>query len=273
MPHRRASDGRRGAFFDAPLPRIFAHRGLADGVTENTLAAFAKAVEAGADYLETDVHASSDGIAMVSHDSTLERVAGLPEQVLNLTAAQLGRVDLGHGAGFVPLEDALRAFPDARFNIDVKSLDAALPTARAIVAAGAHDRVLITSFSQKRRRAAVDALDAGRTASAAPVSTAPVAASAAAPEFVAALIWAKLGFVALVRLALRRVDAVQIPTTVGPFTATTPRVIRALHAAGVEVHVWTINDLDRARRLLEMGVDGIITDRADLMLPLAASFR
>jgi glycerophosphoryl diester phosphodiesterase len=230
-------------------------------VPENTLASFEKAVAAGVDYIETDVNASADGVAIASHDPTLQRIAGRPDRIADLTLEQLLEIDLGGGVRFVTLADVLAAHPSIRFNIDIKSEDAAGPAARAIQDAGALDRVLLTSFSTRRRRAAVDLLG-GR-----------VAASASAGEFVPALLAAKLGLVPLVRALLRRVDAVQIPLTIFRMRTTTPRMVRRLHAAGVEVHVWTINDVAVARALLEHGVDGIVTDRADLMLPLAAELR
>lgn len=230
---------------------------------ENTLASFQAAVDAGAVYVETDVNASLDGIAVVSHDPTLERIAVRLDRIDSLTAEQLAGIDLGGGAGFIALEAALRALPATRFNIDIKSPDAAGPAAAAIIAAGAVDRVLITSFSRARRRAATRALDAADPAMRA-------ARSAAAPEFLAALLLATVGLVPLARLVLRQVDAVQIPMKVGPLRTTTERVIRRLHSAGVEVHVWTINDVEVARGLLDRGVDGIVTDRVDLMLGLVA---
>ena len=247
-------------WFAGPLPRVLAHRGLGIDVPENTEAAFEKAVGAGALYLETDVNATADGIAVAAHDPTLDRVAGRPERVADLTLEQLRLVDLGSGQRFSTLAELLLALPTSRFNIDIKSADAAAPAAAAIEAAGARDRVLITSFSTRRRRSASVLLPG-------------VATSASAAEFVPALIAAKLGLVPLVRLFLRRVDAVQIPRTIYGIETTTARTVRRLHAAGVEVHVWTIDDVDEARLLFERGVDGVVTDRVDLMLPVAAEFR
>ncbi|MCS5719388.1 glycerophosphodiester phosphodiesterase family protein [Herbiconiux sp. CPCC 205763] len=261
MPRRRPSDEREPGWFQPALPRILAHRGLALGVPENTLAAFEQAVAAGAGYIETDVNASADGVAIASHDQTLDRIAGRPERIADLTLAQLLEIDLGGGVRLVTLADVLAAHPGIRFNIDIKSEDVAAPAARAIHEADAADRVLLTSFSTRRRRAAVDVLDDR------------VAASASVGEFVPALFAAKLGLVPVVRWLLRRVDAVQIPLTVFGMRTTTPRMVRRLHAAGVEIHVWTINDVAVARGLLMRGVDGLVTDRADLMLPLAEEFR
>ncbi|MFB2556138.1 glycerophosphodiester phosphodiesterase family protein [Herbiconiux liangxiaofengii] len=239
---------------------MLAHRGLALEAPENTLGAFQKAVEAGALYLETDVNATADGIAVAAHDPTLDRVAGRPERVADLTLEQLRQIDLGAGQRFSTLAEVLLALPTSRFNIDIKSEDAAAPAAAAIEAAGARDRVLITSFSTRRRRSASVLLPG-------------VATSASAWEFVPALIAAKIGLVPLVRVFLRRVDAVQIPRVIYGMETTTARTVQRLHAAGVEVHVWTIDDVDEAKLLFERGVDGVVTDRVDLMLPVAADFR
>ncbi|MFB2582681.1 glycerophosphodiester phosphodiesterase family protein [Herbiconiux sp. P15] len=258
MARRRGSEP-RSPWFAPERPRILAHRGLAQGVPENTLAAFAKAIEAGASYIETDVNATADGIAVAAHDPTLDRVAGRPDRIADLTLAELRAIDLGGGERFATLAEVLAAHPETRFNIDIKAADASAPAAAAILAAGAADRVLLTSFSTARRRAAVDLLESR------------VAASGSAGEFVPALIAVKLGLVPLARLLLRRVDAVQVPQRIWRMRTTTPRTIRRLHAAGVEVHVWTINEPEVAERLLASGVDGIVTDRVDLMLELVRS--
>ncbi len=234
-------------------PRVFAHRGLAIDAPENTLLAFQRAVDAGAEYVETDVHASSDGESVIAHDPDLSRVAGRPAKVQELTLAQLRAVDLGHGQGFCSLTEALETFPRTRFNIDVKSAAAVAPTIAAIRAAGASDRVLVSSFDERRRAAALAGLPG-------------VVSSASAGLFARALFAGKLGLSWVVRRALRDVVAVQVPERALGLTITTPRMLRQLHEAGVEVHIWTVNDPVRMAELLELGVDGIVTDRADLAL-------
>lgn len=251
-------------YFDGPLPRVFAHRGFAapggTGAVENTLAAFAAALELGASHLETDVHASRDGVAIVSHDPRLSRLAGLSGSVSDRTLAELRGIALGAGSTFCSLADALEAFPTARFNIDIKSADAVEPTIEAVRAAGAIDRVLVTSFSEARRSAAVAGLPG-------------VATSASARGFALALFAARLGLTPLVRRALRGVDAVQVPIRAAGITVAAPRILRRLHEAGVEVHIWTINDEEVMRGLLDLGVDGIVTDRADLAVKVLESRR
>jgi glycerophosphoryl diester phosphodiesterase len=245
-------------FLSGPLPRIIAHRGLAIEAPENTLLAFLRALNAGATHLETDVHASADGVAVISHDPDLSRVVGRDVRIEQLTMPELRRVDLGHGQSFCSLAEALDAFPEARFNIDIKDARAAAPTAEAVLKARATERVLITSFDEKRRRAAADALPG-------------VASSASVTRFLPAILGAKLGLTGVARRALSGLVAVQIPERDHGVRLVTARTVRILHAAGVEVHVWTVNDPRDMARLLDLGVDGLVTDRCDLLKSLVAS--
>lgn len=238
-------------------PRVFAHRGLALSDPENTLPAFAAAVAAGAAYVETDVHRSSDGIAVVSHDPTLDRVARRPGRVGDLTAAELAAIDLGGGAGYPSLVDALAAFPETRFNIDVKEEAALTPTVAAVRAAGASDRVLLTSFDEGRRRRLARELPG-------------VATSSGSAGVVRALLAAPFGGSALAT-AVHGAVALQVPERRGPVRVVSARLLAAAHAGGVEVHVWTVNDPLDMRRLLALGVDGVVTDRCDLALAEVAA--
>ena len=242
-------------YLSGPLPRIIAHRGLAIEAPENTLLAFLRALNAGATHLETDVHASADGVAVISHDPDLSRVAGRSVRVDQLTMAELRRIQLGDGQSFSSLAEALDAFPDARFNIDIKDAGSAAPAAAAILKARATDRVLITSFDEKRRLAAVDALPG-------------VASSASVTRFLPAIASAKAGSVRGARRALRGLVAVQVPERQSGLRLVSRRTVRILHAAGVEVHVWTVNDPADMTRLLDLGVDGLVTDRCDVLKAL-----
>lgn len=248
------------SYFAPPRPRVFAHRGLAIDAPENTLLAFAKAVAVGAEYIETDVRASLDGVAVVCHDPELTRIAGRDIRVDQLTLAELRRIDLGFGQNFCSLAEALDAFPETRFNIDLKSADAVLPAVGAIDKLGAAGRVLVTSFSEKRRRAAIAELPG-------------VATSASAKPFVTALLAGKLHAGRAAARALRGMDAVQVPQRALGLRVTSESMIERLHAAGVEVHVWTINEPATMSVLLDRGVDGIVTDRADLALGIVKARR
>lgn len=245
-------------YFSTPRPRVLAHRGLATAAPENTLLAFAHALAVGVTHIETDVHASSDGQAIIAHDPDLSRVAGRPQRVGDLTARELSQIDLGHSQHLPTLLEALDAFPEARFNIDLKSAEAVAPTISAIEHARAVNRVLLTSFSERRRRAALRRLP-------------QVATSASGPRFAAALFATVIRGGPLVRAALRGLHAVQIPPRAMGLDTVSPARIRAFHAAGVEVHVWTINDEPDMRRLLALGVDGIVTDRADVAMKVVNS--
>ena len=169
---------------------MLAHRGLAVEAPENTLLAFVAAIGLGVTHVETDVHASSDGVAVIAHDPDLRRVAGIDGSVGALSMRALREIDLGHEQGFVSLAEALDAFPETSFNIDIKSMDAVAPTVAAIRDARAVDRVLVTSFSERRRRAAVRALPG-------------VATSASSTVFASALASARSGMTPLLRRILR----------------------------------------------------------------------
>ncbi|TFC07311.1 glycerophosphodiester phosphodiesterase family protein [Cryobacterium mannosilyticum] len=248
--------GRASWFLDGSVPRVFAHRGLSLNAPENTLLAFRHALLAGATHLETDVRASDDGVAVLSHDADFA-VPGARIRVSRLRMAELRRINLGWGQPFASLAEALDAFPDARFNLDVKSDAAVEATVAAVLAANATDRVLITSFSEDRRARTVRSLPG-------------VATSASSLLVGRAFVAAELGLGGQVRRAALGLSAMQVPETVRSLRILTPRFLRAMHSLGVEVHVWTVNEPAAMRRLLDAGVDGLITDRSDLAVGVIA---
>lgn len=247
----------------AGAPRVFAHRGLvpidATAITENSFAAIAAAQAAGAIYVESDCRLTRDGVVVLFHDADLTRVAGDPRLISQITSRELADLMADRG-GVATLEQALSAFPDVRFNIDVKSTDAAEP-AGAIVAPHA-ERVLLTSFSDQRRRRALSAAAAVR-ADLLPATSGGSGSTMRAIGAIAAGGWRA-------RRTLAGLDALQVPERQGPVRVVTRRLIEVAHRAGVEVHVWTVNDPVDMERLVALGVDGIVTDRADLAL---ATFR
>ncbi|MDN3495941.1 glycerophosphodiester phosphodiesterase family protein [Planococcus sp. APC 4015] len=249
-------------FFDAPKPRVLAHRGLvtpdaaAHGVVENSFAAVAAAHAAGAEIVESDCHLTADGVVVLFHDEDLARVTGDPRRVSDVTEFELAALMAGRG-GLITLAQALESFPDLRFNLDAKAPGVAAPLGRTI-AEYAH-RVLIASFSDLRRREALDAAAQTRP------DIRP-ATSAGSATVLRLLVGLALRSRLLTRRALAGIDALQLPERRGRLRIVTPHLIRAAHALGVEVHVWTVNDPDDMRRLIGMGVDGIVTDRADLAL-------
>ncbi len=254
-------------WFARPGPRVLAHRGLlpadAEGIAENSFAAVAAAHAAGAAYVESDCHLTADGEVVLFHDDDLSRVTGDPRPVADVPLAELERLmaDIG---GLITLRQALEAFPDLRFNLDVKAQAAAAPVGR-IVAPHA-ERVLLASFSDARRRTALEAAERfGRG-----IRPATSAGTATIGRTLSAL---AVRSTPLVRRALAGVDALQVPERQGPVRVVTPRLIEAAHACGVEVHVWTVNDPLHMRRLLDLGVDGLVTDRADVALRVVAEQR
>ncbi|GAA1950295.1 glycerophosphodiester phosphodiesterase family protein [Microbacterium deminutum] len=243
-------------------PRVLAHRGLvrsedaAHGIAENSFAAVAAAHAAGCDYVESDCHLTADGRVVLFHDEDLSRVTGDPRQVAQVSARELEKLMAQRG-GLITLVQALDAFPDVRFNLDVKVPDAAVPVGRLI--APHAERVLVTSFSDDRRREALEAA----LAAGAGIRPATSAGTATIVRLLGAL---AVRSDRLVHRALADVDALQVPERRGPVRIVTKRLIEAAHRHGVEVHVWTVNDPVAMRRLVARGVDGIVTDRADIAL-------
>lgn len=237
-------------------PRILAHRGLISDpeVWENSVGAFAAAHAAGVEYIETDCRLTSDGSVVLFHDDTLERLTGDPRPVDAVSSTELRELFAPHG-GLLTLAEALETFPDTRFNIDVKTPETAAHVG-SIVAPHVH-RVLITSFSDATRRAAVAAILA------AGASDRP-AASAGRTAMVRVRAAAAFGWRAPARRALLGIDALQIPERYGALRLLTPRLLDRAHESGVEVHIWTVNDEAEMQRLVAAGADGIVTDRADL---------
>lgn len=236
-------------------PRVLAHRGLALASPENTMMAFVAAVDAGATFLETDVHATADGVAVLAHDASLDRVAGADVEIASTLWRDLQQIDLGQGERMPGLREALLALPDARWNIDLKTDASVVPSVRAVVEAKAVDRVLFTSFSERRRRQAQQLLP-------------EVATSTSQSMVVQALAAQRLGLHGRLRRILAPVVALQVPRRRKGIEIVTERSVAAFQRAGVEVHVWTVNEEDEMRELLAMGVDGIVTDRCDLALAL-----
>ncbi len=248
-------------FEQAQYPRVLAHRGLVVAADErsiapweNTAAAFAAAHAAGAEYIETDCRLTLDGDVVLFHDDTLERLLGDRRAVDTVRTAELAELLADHG-GLLTVTEALEAFPDTRFNIDVKTSAAALPLGEAV--SRATDRVLITSFADANRRTALQAV---RRAGA----PRPPAVSGGRETIAALRAATAVGLSAAARHTLRDVDALQIPERMGALRVLTPALLRAAHAAGVEVHVWTVNDPARMQALIASGVDGVVSDRADL---------
>lgn len=238
----------------------FAHRGGAyhpeiEGL-ENTLGAFRHAVDQGYRYLETDLHVTRDGVLLAFHDHVLDRVTDHVGAIADKSYAEIRGARVGGREAIPTFAELFDAFPQARFNIDLKSEGAVTALADFLRVRDAGDRVLVGSFSRPRLQR-FRALTRGRVA------------TSASPSEVAAFL---LLTARLARWVTRgRVAALQIPHRRRRLPVTTSRLVHRAHRVGVHVHVWTIDDPAEMGELIEMGVDGLFTDRTDVLKDVLTS--
>ncbi len=238
----------RWAYLDHPGPIPFAHRGGASEHPENTMPAFEHAVRLGYRYLETDVHATADGVPVAFHDGVLDRVTDRSGIIARLPWETVRQARVGGTAGIPLMEELLTTWPEVRVNIDLKHDASVVPLVDVIDRTGAHDRVCVASFSSKR-------LDWFRDLSNGRVCT------AIGPMDIARLRGAGFG------LPPGRFAGAcaQVPVRQGPVLILDRRFVAAAHRVGLPVHVWTIDDPSQMERLLDLGVDGIMTDRPSVL--------
>lgn len=237
--------------FFADPPLLFAHRGGAREVVENSRAALEHTRALGLTYVETDVQATADGVVVLHHDERLDRLTDATGPIGSLAWAEVARVRDASGHAPVRLEEALADYPDLRFNIDAKS-DAVVPPLLAI--ARRHvERVCLASFSDARL-ARIRA-------------EAPGVATSMGQREVAAMVGLSrlppgLGQRGARRLLAAATSAycLQVPVRYQGLTVVTARLVRLAHALGLGVHVWTVDDPAEMDRLLDLGVDGLVTD-------------
>jgi len=240
-----------GAFLDSAVPIAFAHRGFSPVGWENSMTAFQAAVDLGYRYLETDVRTTADGIALAFHDASLNRMTNQRGRIADLSwdVVRTARI---HGVEPIPrLVDLLAAWPDVRINLDVKSDTAVQAAIDAIRRTGAIDRVCVAAFSDQRIHAVRQALG-------------PRLCTALGPR---AALRLKLPRSARGRLRIAG-QCAQVPARIGQRVFVDARYLAAAHAHGLAVHVWTVNDAAEMTRLLDLGVDGIMSDRADVLRDL-----
>jgi glycerophosphoryl diester phosphodiesterase len=235
-------------YLDWPGPIAFAHRGGASEAPENTLPAFAHAIGLGYRYLETDVHVTADGELLAFHDDRLDRVTDQTGALAALPWSTV-RTALVDGREPIPrFEDLLEAFPEARFNVDPKHDAAVEPLADVILRTGSVGRIGVGAFSDKR-------LDRLR-------ELVPGLCTSMGPRQVARLVAASKRFPFVGNLTA---PIAQVPTHQGPIPIVTPAFVAAAHGRGIQVHVWTIDDRPEMERLLDLGVDGVMTDRPQVL--------
>lgn len=253
-------------FFDPPRPRFFAHRGRSATYPENTLPAFEAAMALGIVYLELDVWASRDGQVVVHHDETLQRTCGDPRRVSDVRGEELAALDAGHGftqdgrifpfrgqgIGIPSLEEVLRRYPEAMVTVEIKQEEPPIEelVMEVVRKTGSEERVLLASENTvilKRARAVCGGIPTN-------MGQGEVA------EFIH---WVQRGCPAGYRPPGA---ALQIPEEYGPVRLVTETTLKAAHGAGLEIHVWTVNRPEDMRRLLDLGVDGLMTDYPELLI-------
>ena len=229
-------------------PIAFAHRGGASAHPENTERAFRHAVDLGYTHLETDVHVTRDGVAIAFHDDRLDRVTDAEGVIADLPWADVKRALVDGTEPIMRLAEVFEAFPESRLNLDPKHGAAVEPLAEAILAAGAVDRVMVGAFSDKRIAAVQRLVGENLAVSAGPKLTAKLVAESRGLPVKAP--W---------------VHAAQVPVKVKGVPMVTETFVEHLHSRDIQVHVWTVNEADEMRRLLDLGVDGIMTDQTELL--------
>ncbi|MBN9733758.1 MULTISPECIES: glycerophosphodiester phosphodiesterase family protein [unclassified Pseudonocardia] len=243
-------------YLDGPYPRAYAHRGWhlgeLDGC-ENTVAAFVAAADHGLRYVEMDVHASADGVPFVHHDPTLDRTTGTTGRIDALPAAELDTVRVRDREPLPRLADVLAALPGVRITIELKSDDVVGPALAVLDAADAWDRVCLGSFDDRRLARARS--QAG-----------PRLCTSMGQRAVTGLRARAWGVPGLLLPGIGG-EFAQVPTHFGPIpVASDRRFVAAAHRSGHEVHVWTVDEPAEMHRLLDLGVDGLLSDRPDLLL-------
>lgn len=237
--------------------RLYAHRGAAAERPENTMPAFERAVEIGVDALELDVHVTRDGVPIVTHDATAQRMCGAPAAWATLDLVDAQRLDAGwgfiaadgtrpfagQGIGVPTFEAVLEAFPSHLLNVDIKGDRAVAAMLDVIATRGAAERVTLASFDRATLAAVRKRGYAGTTG----LARTEIATLLALP----AAAW---------RMLPRTGHAVQVPTHQGPIRFDRPAFIAKCHSLGLRVDFWTIDDPTEAARLLALGADGIISN-------------
>jgi glycerophosphoryl diester phosphodiesterase len=244
----------RYAFLDGPGPVAMAHRGGAIEHLENTLPAFQACVDMGYRYLETDVRVTADGVLVVFHDPTLERVTDRTGRIESLTWAEVSTARIGGREPIQRLEDLLGAWPDVRFNLDIKAAGVLAPLVRTVRRLKIADRICLGSFSDARIAAARRLFG-------------PSVCTALGPRGVAAL---RLSSYSPRAAGLVRIQAgvAQVPLQLGGRALVDERFIAAAHARDLQVHVWTVDTEEETTTMLDMGVDGVMTDRPAMLREL-----
>ena len=248
----------RFAFLEHDGPIAFAHRGGALEAPENTWKSFRHAHDLGYRYMETDVHATRDGVVVAIHDPDLKRVSEQNGVIREMSWKHLAAVRLGSGEAVPRLDDLLAAWPEVRWNIDAKHDSVVGPLLETIHRTGALDRVCITSFNDRRLARLRRALGPSACMTMGPATTTMLRISSWLPERLGGRLSGRLSGFA----------AAQVPLYQWRIPVVDRNFVESAHRAGLVVHVWTIDDEATMSRLLDLGVDGLMTDRPTLLKDL-----
>ena len=236
-------------FLKHKKPIAFAHRGGASDAPENTMPAFQRAIDLGYIYIETDVHVTRDGVLLAFHDDDLSRTCGRPGLICELDYAEVSQARVNGVEPIPRLEDLIATWPDAHINIDCKSDQALQPLEARLARGDLFERVCIGSFSDRRLNHLRETFGDKLCTSMGPRDV------------------TKLRLGSWVRTAgkFRNIHAAQVPVSQGPLTIVDRKFVDAAHRADLQVHVWTIDDPVEMARLLDLDVDGIMTDRPEIL--------
>jgi glycerophosphoryl diester phosphodiesterase len=248
-------------------PLAIAHRGSRLLWPENTMVAFLGAIEMGARHLETDVRVSADGVVHCIHDVTVDRTTDASGLVSDLTSEEIRRLDAGFGhaspegyrfrgsgAAIPTFEELITSFPDAHVVVDLKEDAVVEPMAHLVRRLNMGEQLVVGSFSDARLARFRD------------LTFGSVATSVGSMSARSWLMASRVG-----RGLSSRASALQLPLQSRGVRVVDRRLVDAAHASGLQVHVWTINDPAQMKELLDLGVDGLVTDRIDLLLELLNS--
>ena len=235
-------------FLDYPYPIPFAHRGGAGVFPENTLPAFQNAVNSGYKYLETDVHSSKDGEVFAFHDDSLDRVTEHSGKISELTSKEISNIQIDNFAKIPTLLELLETFPEAKLNIDPKADSVVQPLTDLLKHTNSVSRVCIGSFSDKRIKHIRKELGSGLCVS-------------AGPKKVVKFLAGKFTFSKF----KSDYHCLQVPQRSGPVRIITHDFVKRAHSRGLQVHVWTVDNPYEMNELLDLGVDGLMTDEPSIL--------
>ena len=235
-------------YLDTDFPIAFAHRGGALDAPENSMEAFQSAINIGYKYLETDVHLTKDGHVIAFHDDVLDRVTNLSGKICETPLSTI-KSALIDGKSEIPLlKELLSEFPTARFNIDPKDDRVAEPLADAIKDTASVSRICVSSFSDRRNQNISRLVGNNLCMGVGPSGVARI----------------RVGKFTKNSSVLNG-QCVQVPVSMKGVPLITETFIKRVHSLGKAIHAWTINEPDEMRRLLDLGVDGIMTDKPQVL--------